>query len=89
MLLAGYLLMDASWEAAFLGGANLDPAVGFASDIGSWFDVRTWSFTPHRCSQPLQRHQYALHRLTSGLRCQSSDPRAASGKDWHRGIVPR
>jgi hypothetical protein len=42
-LLAGYLLVDASWEAASFGGADLDPAVAsYAFDVGNLGFANAW-----------------------------------------------
>jgi hypothetical protein len=43
VMLAVYLLLDASWDAAFYGAADLDPAVAsFAFDLGNLGFANTW-----------------------------------------------
>jgi hypothetical protein len=42
-LLAAYLLLDASWEAASFGGADIDPAVAsYAFDVGNLGFANAW-----------------------------------------------
>lgn len=46
VMLAVYLLLDASWDAAFYGAADLDPAVAsFAFDLGNLGFANTWLAT--------------------------------------------
>jgi hypothetical protein len=43
VLVAGYLLVDASWEAASFGSADLDPAVArYAFDVGNLGFANAW-----------------------------------------------
>jgi len=43
VLVAGYLLVDASWEAASFGAADLDPAVAsYAFDVGNLGFANAW-----------------------------------------------
>jgi hypothetical protein len=43
VLVAGYLLVDASWEAASFGAADLDPAVAsYAFDVGNIGFANAW-----------------------------------------------
>jgi hypothetical protein len=43
VLVSGYLLLDASWEAASFGGADLDPAVArYAFDVGNLGFANAW-----------------------------------------------
>jgi hypothetical protein len=46
VMLAAYLLLDAGWDAAFYGAADLDPAVAsFAFDLGNLAFANTWLAT--------------------------------------------